>query len=67
MEIGDLRHRITFQKLVTTVNNSGFEENAWVDYKTVWAALSNQMCIRDRNNRTAGEKGQGVGAGQGFP
>ncbi|MGI6163961.1 MAG: phage head closure protein [Bacillota bacterium] len=41
MEIGDLRHRITLQKLVTTVNNSGFEENAWVGYKTLWAALSN--------------------------
>ena len=26
MEIGDLRHRITLQKLVTTVNDSGFEE-----------------------------------------
>lgn len=41
MEIGDLRHRITFQKLVTTVNDSGFEDNVWEDYKTIWAALSN--------------------------
>ena len=41
MEIGDLRHRITFQKQVTTVNERGFEEEAWEDYKTVWAAASN--------------------------
>jgi SPP1 family predicted phage head-tail adaptor len=41
MEIGDLRHRITLQKLTTSVNESGFEVETWEDYKTVWAAASN--------------------------
>jgi phage head-tail adaptor, putative, SPP1 family len=39
--IGDLRHRITFQKFTTVVNENGFEEEAWQDYKTVWASVSN--------------------------
>ncbi|WP_077838996.1 phage head closure protein [Clostridium beijerinckii] len=41
MAIGDLRHRITFQKFTTVVNENGFEEEAWQDYKTVWASVSN--------------------------
>lgn len=41
MEIGELRHKITFQKLTTTTNENGFEVEAWEDYKTVWAAVSN--------------------------
>ena len=41
MEIGELRHRITFQKLTTTTNENGFEVEAWEDYKTVWAAVTN--------------------------
>lgn len=41
MNPGDLRHRITFQKLTTTVNENGFEEETWEDVKTVWAAASN--------------------------
>lgn len=41
VEIGDLRHRITFQKHTTTINENGFEVEAWEDYKTVWAAVSN--------------------------
>jgi SPP1 family predicted phage head-tail adaptor len=41
MEIGDLRHRITFQKLTTSVNESGFEVETWEDIRTVWAAASN--------------------------
>lgn len=41
MAIGDLRHGITFQKLTTSVNENGFEEEAWQDYKTVWASVSN--------------------------
>lgn len=41
MEIGDLRHRITLQKPTTRVNDGGFEEKTWKDYKTVWAAVSN--------------------------
>lgn len=41
MEIGDLRHRITLQKLTNTVNENGFELETWEDVKTVWAAASN--------------------------
>lgn len=41
MPIGDLRHIITIQKFTTVVNENGFEEEAWQDYKTVWASVSN--------------------------
>lgn len=41
MEIGDLRHRVTFQKLITEVNENGFEIQTWKNYKTVWSAVSN--------------------------
>lgn len=41
VKIGDLRQRITFQKLTTTINESGFEVDTWEDYQTVWAAVSN--------------------------
>lgn len=41
MAIGDLRHRLTLQKFTTVVNENGFEEEAWQDYKTVWASVSN--------------------------
>lgn len=41
MEIGDLRHRVTFQKLTTTISENGFEDETWQDYKTVWASISN--------------------------
>ncbi len=41
MEIGELRHRITFQKLITILNENGFEIDTWKDYKMVWASISN--------------------------
>ena len=41
MEIGALRHRITFQKLTTSVNENGFEVKTWIDFKTVWAKVTN--------------------------
>lgn len=41
MDIGDLRHRITFQKLITAVNENGFEIQTWQNYKTVWSSVSN--------------------------
>lgn len=41
MTIGDLRHRIMLRKFITVVNENGFEEEAWQDYKTVWASVSN--------------------------
>lgn len=39
--IGDLKHRITFQKLITTINENGFEVSEWQDYKTVWSKVLN--------------------------
>lgn len=41
MDIGELRHRLTFQKLTATTNENGFEMEDWQDYKTVWAAITN--------------------------
>ncbi|OCA97871.1 phage head closure protein [Clostridium beijerinckii] len=41
MSIGDLRHRITFQRFTTVVNENVFESGAWQNYKTVWASVSN--------------------------
>lgn len=41
MNIGDLKRRVTFQRFTTVVNNNGFEEETWQDYKTVWASVSN--------------------------
>lgn len=41
MNIGDLKHRITIQQFTTTVNNNGFEVEDWINYKTIWASISN--------------------------
>lgn len=41
MAIGELKHRITFKRLVTTINENGFEVETWEDYKLVWASVSN--------------------------
>lgn len=41
MNIGDLRNRITIQKLTIITNENGFEEETWQDYKTIWASISN--------------------------
>ena len=41
MNPGELRHRIKLQKLETVVNENGFEEEEWVDLKTLWASISN--------------------------
>jgi SPP1 family predicted phage head-tail adaptor len=38
MDIGKLNKRITIQKYTTTVNENGFEVEAWVDYKPIWAS-----------------------------
>lgn len=38
---GDLRHKITIEKLVTTTSPSGFEEESWQSWKEVWAAKNN--------------------------
>lgn len=41
MNIGAMRHRITIQRTVPSVNENGFEEKLPEVYKTVWAAVSN--------------------------
>ncbi|MCM8710806.1 phage head closure protein [Clostridium sp. SYSU_GA19001] len=41
MKIGNLKYRITFQILVATTNENGFDVETWVDHKIVWAAVSN--------------------------
>src|SRR3712207_4088517 len=41
MDIGDLKHRVIFQRFTTVVNDNGFETEGWQDYKTVWASVSN--------------------------
>ena len=41
MEIGALNKRITIQELKTNINENGFEVEDWIDFKTVWAGVSN--------------------------
>jgi SPP1 family predicted phage head-tail adaptor len=41
MGIGELKHRITFLKPTSSVNDNGFETEGFVKIKTVWAAISN--------------------------
>ncbi|WP_333861533.1 phage head closure protein [Clostridium sp.] len=41
MRTEELRHKITFQKLTTSTNENGFEEEIWEGYLTVWAGVSN--------------------------
>lgn len=41
MSIGELRYRITLQKLSSTTNDNGFEVENWIDIKIVWASVCN--------------------------
>ena len=41
MEIGALNKRITIQELKTNINENGFEIEDWIDFKTVWACITN--------------------------
>lgn len=41
MKIGSLNKRITIQRFEVIVNENGFEEEKWIDVKTVWAGVSN--------------------------
>jgi len=41
MTASALNKRITIQQLAVTVNDNGFETEAWTTYKTVWAAAVN--------------------------
>lgn len=41
MHMGEMRHRITFQRIATLVNENGFEAEELQEVKTVWAVVSN--------------------------
>lgn len=41
MSVGEMRHRITFQRITNAANENGFESETLEDYKTVWASVSN--------------------------
>lgn len=41
MGIGDLKHRIILQKLITSINDNGFEIESWENFKTIWASVKN--------------------------
>lgn len=41
MDINSLNKRITLQELKVTINENGFEAEDWIDFKTVWAGVSN--------------------------
>ena len=41
MKIGEFKHRIKIVKLVTTVNDNGFEVETYEIYKTLWAKVIN--------------------------
>ena len=41
MSIGEMRHRITFQRITPVINENGFDSELPREYKTVWASVSN--------------------------
>lgn len=41
MKPEELKHRITLQVFTTVVNENGFEVESWVDFKTLWASVTN--------------------------
>lgn len=41
MKAEELKHRITLQVFTTAVNDNGFEIENWVNFKTVWASVTN--------------------------
>ncbi|WP_350342349.1 phage head closure protein [Proteinivorax tanatarense] len=41
MHINNLKHRVTFKKRTTTLNENGFEVESFQDIKTVWAGVEN--------------------------
>ncbi len=41
MAIGELRHRITFQKPVISIGENGYEYEKYENVKTVWAKVTN--------------------------
>jgi SPP1 family predicted phage head-tail adaptor len=45
---GKFRHRITFQNLVSAINDSGGFSESWVTFQTVWAAIEPKL-VPERN------------------
>lgn len=41
MKAEELKHRITLQIFTIVVNENGFEVETWIDFKTLWAAVTN--------------------------
>lgn len=41
MKAEELKHRITLQVFTTVVNENGFEVETWIDFKTLWSAVTN--------------------------
>lgn len=41
MKSEELKHKIDIQKYVNEVNDNGFEEEQWQNYKTIWAKVEN--------------------------
>lgn len=41
MKSEELKHRITFQILETLTSENGFEIETWVDYRDLWACVTN--------------------------
>lgn len=41
MGSGELKHRITFLKLSNEISENGFETENYIEFKVVWAAISN--------------------------
>lgn len=41
MKIGEFKHRITIKRLITEVNENGFEVETYETYKTLWAKVTN--------------------------
>lgn len=41
MKISALNKRITIQELKLSINENGFEVEEWIDFRTVWAGISN--------------------------
>jgi SPP1 family predicted phage head-tail adaptor len=40
VDVGKMRHRITFRKKVTVYDELGQDSVGWADYKTVWATVT---------------------------
>lgn len=41
VNIGELKQRITLERLARSINNNGFEIETWEPFKTVWAKVEN--------------------------